>query len=314
MAPNDLEPQTTPLARPYRLTRSRLGVTSQVFNEVFVCTLQRLHALNEIVQTKLATISPNSEHFQYLLSFEDRTHVDHYDLVDLENLVNTTDKVTERLVLKWAVTHEMDDETNEVTVTVRISNPVNPLLMLQAALSKSPDDIDNFEFEDGSVVVSIDGVGQTFAQEVFEAVGRWINSCPKPEATSKTSVLLSNNRRLIQWSNYWLLPLLVATGFFAFLLKQNSLILVASLTFLGIVGHTYLRNLAHTANQKIDHWVHKSQRLSLFNLTGGDANQQNRIAVRAQTSTNKVLATAIGSVFLDLVAAIAASYLGFYLP
>lgn len=99
--------------------------------------------------------------------------------------MDATDKVTERIVLKWTITHTLRDEQNEVTVIVRMTNPINPFMYLQAALSKSAEDIDNLEFEEGSMCVSVDGSGQTFAQEVFEQTGRWINSCPKPESMTR---------------------------------------------------------------------------------------------------------------------------------
>jgi len=168
------------LGRPYKVTRSRLGAITKVYTDQYSCDLKALKEVFQAVSDKLAPLRGNENmEFSFLISFDDRTH---YDGV-LENL-QASDSVpigkrTDRVVMRWAVNHQIDGQPNELSITVRISNPMNPLLFLQAALSKSPGDVDNLEFEMGSTCVTVDGADQGFADEVFLRIQNWINARKK---------------------------------------------------------------------------------------------------------------------------------------
>lgn len=159
------------MSRPYAQTRSRLGTTTKLFDKKFLCNEQGIYDLNESLAEKLRQLKPASGGFQYLLSFGDNTHFEHTDLGALNGATKNSGKTTDRAVLKWIVKHDIDHEENELTVIVRITNPINPLVFLQAALSKSAEDIDNLEFEGGAVSVSVDGAGQVLSEEIFSVVG-----------------------------------------------------------------------------------------------------------------------------------------------
>jgi hypothetical protein len=125
------------------------------------------------------------------------------------------------LTLKWVVRYKLRDTDNELTVVVRIANPINPLLFLQAALSKAPNDIDNLEFERCPVSVSVAGASQILAEEIFVLIGKWIDSRPQPQYITSVHNKIADNQNTIAFFNYWLFPILVAIIFFLLLWKHK---------------------------------------------------------------------------------------------
>jgi len=156
----ELQEVVPPMARPYALTHSRLGAITKVIDGKFVCNTRSLVSLYQDVADKASDLHPKYTDFQYLISFTDKTHQENNNLRQLGEAIDHSSKTTDRLVLKWVVVHDLEGVENELSITIRISNPVNPFLYLQAALSESPDDIDNMEFESGTVSVSTNGSGQ----------------------------------------------------------------------------------------------------------------------------------------------------------
>ena len=161
---NDLTNTVTTLGKPYTITKSRLAAITKVFDDKYICDLGSLREIFDHIAEKLAPLSPKKDpEFSFLISYADKTHQDGV-VDDLNNLNQIpTGKQTDRVVMRWSVVHDVNGEDNDLSITIRISNPINPLVFLQAALSKSPNEIDNVEFEMGSTCVTVDGAGQSYA-------------------------------------------------------------------------------------------------------------------------------------------------------
>ena len=296
------------LARPYTVTQSRLGTITKVFEDTFLCTVPSLHTLQQSIEEKLGAFRPSSYGFQYLISFSDKTHYENEQLESLERVVENSSKKTDRLILKWAITHDIDGIDNDLTVTVRITNPINPWIMLQAAMSKSTEDIDNLDFARGAVSVAAEGASQITAEEIFSIVGKWIDSRPQPQYIIGFHKLIERNQGLLAFMNSWLLPSIFVIAAYFFLLKLQTPYLVPA-TFLALVGHTYLRSIANAVNRHIGVWAMTSSLFSIFQLTGGDSNQLAKFASRSRNSTLKLAATVVGSFTSNVGAGILAAWL-----
>lgn len=304
-----LEKQSAVLAKPYAVSRSRLGTATKLFGTKFLCNEQGIRDINDAITDKLRQLAPTQGAFQYLISFGDKTHFEHQDLGILNSVTRNSAKTTERLILKWIITHSIDGVSNELTVILRISNPVNPFIMLQAVFSKSSEDIDNIEFESGSVSASVDGAGQIFSEEIFAVVGKWIDSRPQPQYITGIHERIHRHLSKLQFANYWLFPGLLATIFLIYLWKWGSSSQALPLLFAAIIVHTYTKEAAEKVNEQIERWSHLTRRFSIFSLTGGDTNQQAKFALKSTNSLIKLVAIAGGSVLSNVIAGIVTAYL-----
>jgi len=159
-----LESSVAVLGRPYAITRSRLGAITKVYKEQYICDLPALKELLHSIGEKLVGLQDvkGTPTFSFLISFSDQTHHDG-TAGHLQGLTTIAiGKQTQRIVMRWVLKHQIDTIDNELSITIRISNPINPLVFLQAALSKSPNEIDNMEFEMGSTCVTVDGAGHSY--------------------------------------------------------------------------------------------------------------------------------------------------------
>ncbi|WP_036306775.1 hypothetical protein, partial [Methyloglobulus morosus] len=130
---NELAHTVANFGRPYAITRSRLGAITKVYPERYICDLNSIKELFQSIVEKLdALTTKDRPSFSFLISFSDQTHHDGV-ATDLSGLTTIPiGKKTERTVMRWVVKHEIEDFENELTITIRISNPINPLLFLQA--------------------------------------------------------------------------------------------------------------------------------------------------------------------------------------
>ncbi|PPD16979.1 MAG: hypothetical protein CTY24_15690, partial [Methylobacter sp.] len=123
---NNLQTAIAPLGKPYTVTRSRLGAITKVMEERYVCDLTALKELSQSIGEKLRSVPDQVKNpeFSFLISFNDQTHHDgvSQELQDLQTI--PIGKQTERVVLRWTIFHRIDGIDNELTLTIRISNPV----------------------------------------------------------------------------------------------------------------------------------------------------------------------------------------------
>lgn len=190
--PLDLQGFTTTLPNPYIVTRSRLGSNTKLIDEKFICGAKELNNLNNNIGEKILLFKPTKVGFQYLISFTDNTSYEDTNLDALETKISTLNRSTEKLILNWVFGHEFQGIENELSITVRISNPINPFAVIQAAMSRDHSDADKLDFENGSVSVSINGATQTTAEEIFAIVARWASACPQPQSITGINKTIKN--------------------------------------------------------------------------------------------------------------------------
>ncbi len=306
--PNGLQDLTPALSSPYTLTRSNLGATTKIINKKFICSIKEVLILSDALREKIKYFQPSKAGFQYLVSFTDNTHYENNDLALLEKNTSHSGKSTEKLILNWVIGHMHDGIENEMSITVRISNPINPFIILQAVMSKNPRDVDNIEFETGSVCISVNGATQNTSEEIFSIVGRWIDSCPKPYDFTTINMAIRKHSNKIEFMNYWILPILFCVIVFLYL-KNIQSSMVSPYVFLALSSFILLRAASQILNNKIENWCHTSRTFSMFMLTGGDSNQQSQFAAKSKNSTIKLVASVSLSLILNVTAGIATTML-----
>lgn len=297
------------MAKPFALTKSNLGALTKLFDAKFICNETGVHELHQMISEKINYLHPTSGGFQYLISFSDNTHLEHSNISTFSNSIKNNSKTTERLVLKWTIIHKIGEEDNELTIIIRITNPINPLAYLQAALSKTPQDIDDLSFEGGTVSVSTDGAGQIVAEEIFSITGKWIESRPAPQYITTINKTINEHKNKISFLNYWFLPTMIASMFFMTLWKHTPQNLMIPILFGAFITNSYLRTAMYSLNRKIHNWCRRSDVFSAFLLTGGDTNQQAAYASYSKISLIKLVTVTIGSFLLSVGASITATFL-----
>lgn len=292
-----------PLAKPYVITRSKLGSTTKVIEEKFVCSSREIDLLFDSLGEKIRSFDPSKAGFQFLVSYTDNTHYENSHLSTLVKNVSNSNKCTEKLILSWKLAHEYDGTENEMSITVRISNPINPIVMLQAAMSQNHMEADMLSFEDGSVSVSVHGATQITAEEIFSIVQRWAEACPQPQSITGINSAIYRHSEKIEFLNFWVFPILYIVCGYLFLSTynmQNSI----PYAFIAFSGLILVRSAAQNLNSSINKWAHNSRRFSLFLLTGGDQNQQTKIAARSKNHTIKLVVSVLVSFMVNIFAGI----------
>lgn len=302
---NDLENNIAILGKPYTITSSRLGAITKVYNDSYICDLSSLKELLQSLGEKLAI---NQEikipEFSFLMSYSDKTHQDGItpDFREVSSI--PTGKLTDRIVMRWAIFHSIDGIENELSVTVRISNPINPLIFLQAALSKSPNEIDNMEFEMGATCVTVNGSTQIYADEVFLLIQKWIDARNKPHAFIHVKEIYEKLEWYIDQFNRSLFPLLI-TALFSFLMYKyvsadKHTVVIPILIALFFV----VRSVANKINHKMAEWADRSKYMGLFQITNGDIDCVTKMASRAKNGAFKLISVSIFSLALNITAGI----------
>ena len=300
---NDLSHSLALLSKPYSLTRSRLGAITKVYGERYICDVNSLRELFHLIVEKLAQIQPTKPpSFSFLISFSDRTHQDGV-LPDLgAGACIPIGKQTERIVMKWVISHEVDGEANELAITVRISNPINPLVFLQAALSKAPGDLDNFEFESGSTCATVDGAGHAYAEEIFLRIKNWLEARNKPHPFVDIYKMYDRFEWWIDEFNRSLLPFLAIGACSLYSASHYQIKEQLAIAPLLVALFTILRAFGGTINSKMAKWAHYTHQVSVFLVTNGDQDAVTKMAAKARNGVMKLACSGIASLLLNLLA------------
>jgi len=296
-----LQELTGTLIKPYVVTRSKLGSTTKVIEERFVCSQKELDLLYNAIGEKVGSFNPMKAGFQYLISFTDSTHYENSDLTTLQETMSSSNKKTDKLILNWSIGHEYDGIENEMSITVRISNPMNPIVMLQAVMSKDHLEADKLAFAEGTVSVSINGATQNIAEEIFSIVQRWASACPQPQSITGINNTIFKYSEKITFLNYWVFPILYTISAFYYL-KGLSPDIVQPYGIVSFVGFLLIRSASKNLNKHIERWSITSRRFSLFMITGGDSNQQTKIAAKSKNNTIKLISSVLLSFLLNILA------------
>jgi hypothetical protein len=297
----DFHDFTKTLPNPYVVTRSRLGSNTKLIDEKFICGPNQLITLHESIGEKILSFRPKKAGFQYLISFTDNTHYENNNLDALNEKLSKSSKSTEKLIMNWVIGHEYEGIENELSITVRISNPMNPFAVLQAVMSRDHTDADRLEFENGSVSVSINGATQNTAEEIFAIVTRWASACPQPQSITGINKTIKKNFGKIEFLNYWVFQILFTACAFL-LLRKHASDFLQPYSFLAFVGFMFIRNASQHLNSKIRYWSDSSVKFSVFSITGGDNNQQTIITAKSKNSTIKLIFSVVFSLSLNLIA------------
>lgn len=303
---DNLKKAVATFGKPYAITRTRLGAITKIFEEKYICDVPAMKELFHTIGDKLGGIAyTQTPTFSFLISFSDQTHHDGVT-ADLNSLTSIPiGKQTERVVMRWSLIHKIDEVDNELSVTIRISNPINPLMFLQAALSKSPSDLDNAEFEMGSTCVTVDGGVQGFADEVFLRVQKWIEARNKPYTFLPVHEVYTKYEWLLDQLSVSILPLLTVSYLSFAVAKRGDSSLQLTMTPIIIALFLVIQTFGRRINIKMARWANNSRYISLFQLTNGDSDALTKQAAKAKNSALKLIVSSISAFAINILAGLA---------
>lgn len=297
-----------PLLRPFHITKSKMSVITKIYEKRYICNCSSVIELMQVVAEKIKELRPESCAFSYLLSYNDNTHIDGHNPRDFAIPRLSTGKRVDRLVMKWSVRHLIDEVQNEIGIMIRISNPVNPMMIFQAAMSKQPDDFDGLEFGNGCTTISVAGASPLYGDGVIQIVGGWIDARPRPEYITGVHDIYARHRGLLSWLNYWLMPLLGVSAAAIWMFKNPDSKYVIHIGMLGILAHWYLCKIAKNINDRVGRHLFNINMYSVFDITNGDSNQMTKYAAKSRNSMIKLAINAIFTIIGNIVAAAVCYY------
>ena len=168
-------------------------------------------------------------------------------------------------------------------------------------MSRDHSDADRLNFENGSVSVSINGATQNTSEDIFAIVARWASACPQPQRITLINGIFKRHIANIQFFNYWMFQIIFTVSAFL-LLRKYAADVLQPYSFLALVGFFFTRSATSYFNSKIGYWCDTSGNFSLFNITGGDSNQQTKNFAKSSSSTIKLICSVLFSLFLNVIA------------
>lgn len=292
--------------------------TQKIFTRAVYVSPQALSDLNERVQEKLRTHHIDGMVASAHLSFEDKTAIDFGGWAEFEAFRWTSPKTTKEVRLSWHFLLSVQgyELAQQHALTVKLCADAKPFELLQAMLSKHPSEEDNSPINFAPIVCRVDFISHSIGQELITVVEDWNAGLLQPETRSDLFSKLEDHKettaKLIDYSTPVLFAIAslgvlrilypaaqsndpmtvgVAVGVMSWLI--GSLIAI----YLSEKTSKHLANLAHQALEK--YGMH-----SMFRLTNGDANRNNKIKSANKKQIRSFLISAASSFSLNVAAGV----------
>jgi hypothetical protein len=276
----------------FQFKDAKLGAMTKIFDDYYHCDIESLREINELITKKFRHLQGVSKvNFSFLISFSDNTYQDgKSDHLIGKDLILATGKRTERLNISWIAKTSIDSsEQDEVTIKIRIANPLNPLLYLQAALSKTPGDLDNVEFDMAATCVTVHGASSIFTEEVFFLVKEWISARSRPYIKTQSGFITKRVEIFLREFAVHVVPILTATAVSVVMYKYLDGNALSAFSPLPVCVFLILSHAGMALNQLEKNWRRRSKYRSLFLVTRGDVDSVKRLELEQKKNKIKSL-------------------------
>lgn len=304
---SELLPNIATLNKPYNVTRSRLGAITKVYSTEYICDVKALKQVIDSITEKLSNMQGPIE-VSLIISYADNTHHD-FGVYEINSFdFDRVDKVTDRIVIKWVLIQHIDNEIQELSVILRLANPINPLILFQAALTKSANDIDNLDFEIGTTCITVDGAIDSTANEFFLRVSNWINARAKYHVFLDIRSTYLKFKSLINFFNSSIIPLvitLILSHYASRLDIKNQIALTPSILGAFLI----LQHAFRTLNNYLMSRIYNAYKVNLFSITSGDRDNIAKISAKSWNNIFKAITLQILSIATGVIGSLIAAKL-----
>lgn len=295
----------------------------EIFPDLIQIGLKDINKLTEMVAAKFAQlrVDTTSVSMKAVVSFNKGRS---YQLVGWNQISNFNWEIPERtnaIILTWEFFYNRDDgaEPELYVLSVKVTESLNPMQLLRAALSRDREDMESLEIRMAPVVCEIDYHDNLLSRELVQIVSIWHKALRRPAALLGAGKFIQEHSDKISRSIRFSLELLIPIAYIscvylwmhdqfenAISTKYLSLCIFSILIFFFVtrISDRFAQWLAMVTSRSID----RMGRLPIFELTSGDGNLQTEAYAKVTTSTYKFWVTVIFSFIINVASTIFTFY------
>lgn len=302
----------------FHLFVGKPDTTQKIFDRPVRVIQTSLIDLNERVVEKLRTHHIEGLVASVDISFGDSTSIHFGGWKEFESFRWTTPKATKDIRIRWQFLLEVQgyEIPQQHALTVKLTSDGKPIEMLQAILSKHPDEVDPSTFSFAPIVCRVDFISHTLGQELIAVVDDWNKALPAPTTVNSFMSKLDRFKQQIAQLIDYSTPILIAFGSAGCLRVyaqdyDNSMpiefgqavTLIQWLIFTLIAVYIFdkvSKLLARFCFAALD----KYGRYSMFALTSGDEQEEARLSAKNNRQVHKFLFGIFVSFLLNVIAGV----------
>lgn len=295
----------------------------ELFPDSIQLELKDIGKLTEQIGSKLAQlrVDANSHSMKAVISFNKGRS---YQLVGWNQIRNFNWDIPERtnaVILTWEFFYNRDEGSDPElhVISVKVTESLNPMQVLRAALSRDREDMDSLEIRMAPVVCEIDYHDNLLSRELVQIVSTWHKSLRRPAPLLGIGKFIQKKQERISTSIQYSLELLVPIAYIAgiYLWMHNQFESELTTQYLSVCTFFILLFFFVTRiSDRIARWlstvtsrsIDRMGRLPIFELTNGDNNLQTEAYAKVTTSTYKFWATITVSFLINIASTIFTFY------
>ncbi|MBA4381871.1 MAG: hypothetical protein C0406_04830 [Sideroxydans sp.] len=283
------------------LAQPRNSLT-ELFPDPILVSPKDLANIAQRVSAKLKQlrVEENCILLKTIITFDqDRT----YQLIGWRQLNNFNWDISERtksIVLNWEFLYKPDDYSKPELhiLSVRITESINPMQFLRAALSSDRDEMEKLQMRLAPVTCEVDYVDNLLSRELVTLVNEWHGALRKPAPLTGIGGLIQKYQRgiskTVDLSLELVLPFAYFSGVYIWFHGQFEQTLTTTfvaygLTFVMVfifVARVTARFSSWMA-RLIEKHIERMGKFPIFELTSGDENNQTKAISKISASTYK---------------------------
>lgn len=301
-----------------RIASASRNSVSQFYSERVQVTAASVDDLNRKVKGKLTLHHIGNIQLNVSIQFQNDKTVTCNSPEDLQGYDFKTDARTQCLTMKWSFVFDAigDGHDHLHSVYVRVSERLNPALVLQKMMSNHTEDVDSLDGDAfATVSCKVDFIDSRFSNELLAIVTDWVRSLPRAEATFGFVNWLHRQEERMSKLIRATLPALVLLAYIGYWLtkmptEQTSSVRIA---VAWIVGGSFLLYVAQYVSAAFVQIVGKHLRVictvPVFQITSGDGQRMTSYLAKSQKSLLTLSLTAFVLGFMKVVGIYFASLL-----
>lgn len=292
--------------------------TTQLYHEPVIVGSRSLVELAQKVQDKLLRTRVTNEKtsFSAVISFESESQTRISDVDRLATFDWNTSERTRQITLSWDFHCQIDGvhESEQYTLSVRVSETMNPAQLVQAMFSRNPDEADRIEIDMACVVCFVRYHDAYLARELLQVVSDWHRALRKPAPVFDIARKAVEHRRYIDYFLRVSFELIIPLGGIGLFwhwaqARVDESITVDLLATFGVWFFSFVlflglaRQLAKSMYRAIDRRLLGLLRTPILELTNGDQNRMTEAMAKKQNHLMKLAAKLAGALIFDAFSA-----------
>lgn len=302
----------------FRIITGRPNTLTEIYPRPILVSIKDIAELHKQIAEKLSRYELFGAEFSAVVSYESNRNEEYGSWESFFNNEWSIPEVTDSLVLKWDFLiqfHKAPKPANH-TITIRLASDRNPFHLMQAVFSKDPEELDRYALESAPMSCRVDFDDNILSQELLAMVSRWNASRRTPEIILPILEKVNKRADKIRSGIKYSLPLICAVVCFAYYWNQYYNIDPSAVATAGLIRNTVLWLVASSAavffTYLLARWlsvfsylhIQRFGRFTIFEITRGDENKQNKLAAKSRNSMWKFAASTIFALVWNIVGGI----------